>query len=214
MKWCYIPFKIRVNSWSCILAHVVHRSENSSCVCFCRSILPLRQTADFYKFARIFFEKKNRRCTPCLLFIFINYIQFAFKWVQKLNIWCSFFKCEARLNIVMSKSAGCRQGNLYRETISSTPKTTGLCAGTSAACEPRLLMIEGFVSLLSCWVYKQTDRQTEIQTETESQTDRQAERQTERQIERQTERQTGRQAGRQTDRPTNQHTCQSDNFGK
>ena len=27
------------------------------------------------------------------------------------------FRCEARLNIVLSKSASCRQGNLYRETI-------------------------------------------------------------------------------------------------
>ena len=28
--------------------------------------------------------------TPCLSFIFINYMQFAFKWDQKLNIWCRF----------------------------------------------------------------------------------------------------------------------------
>ena len=34
------------------------------------------------------------------------------------------FRYEARLNIVMSKSASCRQGNLYRETI-STPNLSG-----------------------------------------------------------------------------------------
>ena len=44
-------------------------------------------------------------------------MQFAFKWDATLNIWCRIFLSEARLNIAMSKSAGCRQGNLYRETI-------------------------------------------------------------------------------------------------
>ena len=55
--------------------------------------------------------------TPCLSFIFINYMQFVFKWDLKANSWCRFFRCEARRNIVVSKSAGFWKGNLYHETI-------------------------------------------------------------------------------------------------
>ena len=72
----------------------------------------------FISFIEIIFCQKSTWLTSCLLFIFLNYIQFAFKWDQTLNIWCRNFWCEARLNTAMSKSAGCRQGNLYRETIS------------------------------------------------------------------------------------------------
>ena len=120
------------NPGSCILAHVIYRSENSSRVCFCWSILPLRQAANFYKFAKNSFQK-SAWLIPCLSFIFIHYMEFPFTRDQKL--------------IFGTNISGVRQGSILLKISKSIDKAISVTSHEGNGVLNRWKIVCSFSSL-------------------------------------------------------------------